>query len=155
MNYLEQLLSEWYEYNGYFLRKNVRIGKRKEGGYAGELDIVALNTKSNHLIHLEVSSDTESWSKREALYERKFRVAKDFISSLFEGIDLPELEQHAVFLFGAKTRDTIGGGKIVLVSELMQTIYNDLKNKSIQNEIVPENFPLIRTIQIFISSSNK
>ena len=152
MNYLEQLLSEWYQYKGYFVRQNVRVGKRKEGGYAGELDIVALNTKTNHLVHLEPSSDTDSWDKRETRYERKFRVAKEFIPTIFEGIEkLPELEQKAIFLFGAKSRETIGGGEVVLVSEIMKEIYGYLKNKSVQNEIVPENFPLIRTIQIFIS----
>lgn len=156
MNYLEQLLAEWYEYKGYFIRQNVRIGKRKEGGYAGELDIVALNTKTNHLVHLEPSSDTDSWDKREERYERKYRVAKEFIPGLFEGIDkLPDLEQQAVFLFGAKSRENIGGGKVVLVSEILQTIYDDLKNKSIQNEIVPESYPLIRTLQLFVSNMDK
>ncbi|MEO8769600.1 MAG: hypothetical protein ABI402_05930 [Ferruginibacter sp.] len=153
MNYLEQLLSEWYQYKGYFVRQNVRVGKRKAGGYAGELDIVALNTKTNHLIHLEPSSDTHSWAKREERYEKKFKTGKEYISSLFDGIDnLPEIEQVAIFLFGSKTKKTIGGGKVVLVSEMMQQIYEDLKHKSFQKEIVPENFPLIRTIQIFISS---
>ena len=26
-NYLEQLVAEWYEYQGYFVRRNVLVGK--------------------------------------------------------------------------------------------------------------------------------
>lgn len=156
MNYLEQLLSEWYQYKGYFVRQNVRVGKRKSGGYDGELDIVAFNPLTNHLIHLEPSSDTSSWKEREERYERKFRVAKEYIHSLFGNLDKSiEIEQVAVFLFGAKTKAKIGGGKVFLVSEIMKDINEDLKNKQITKEIVPENFPLLRTIQIFITSMQK
>ena len=40
-NFLEQLVREWYEYQGYFVRQNVNVGKRAKGGYECELDIVA------------------------------------------------------------------------------------------------------------------
>jgi hypothetical protein len=42
-NYLEQLLAEWYEFQGYFIRQNVWVGKRPQGGYECELDIVAFH----------------------------------------------------------------------------------------------------------------
>ena len=42
-NYLEQLVAEWYDYKGYFLRRNVLVGKRAQGGYESELDIVAFH----------------------------------------------------------------------------------------------------------------
>lgn len=32
-NYLEQLASEWYEFQGYFVRRNIRVGRRLEGGH--------------------------------------------------------------------------------------------------------------------------
>lgn len=152
MNFLEQLIAEWYQYKGYFVRQNVRVGKRDKGGYEGELDIVAYHPETKHLIHLEPSSDTDSWAKRESRYERKFRTGKTHIKSLFKGLELSEVEQKAVFLFGAKTRKKIGGGEIMMVSELIHEIHNDLKEKSIQKAIVPENFPHLRTIQVYISS---
>ena len=32
MNHLEQLTAEWYEFRGYFVRRNVQVGRRlKEG----------------------------------------------------------------------------------------------------------------------------
>lgn len=32
MNYLESLVAEWLEYRGYFVRRNVKVGKRQKGG---------------------------------------------------------------------------------------------------------------------------
>ena len=64
-NYLEQLLAEWYEFRAYFVRRNVLVGKRARGGYDCELDIVAFNPVTKHLVHLEPSMDTYSWDRRE------------------------------------------------------------------------------------------
>lgn len=153
MNFLEQLIAEWYEYKGYFVKRNIKIGKRAKGGYETEIDIVAFNPKTNHLIHLEPSSDTDSWKIREERYEKKFRIAKTYIPEIFEGIKIPSIEQVAVFLNGAKSKDVIGGGKVVLMSEIMSEIKSTLEKKSIMNEIVPESYPLIRTIHIFIATT--
>src|SRR5690554_419807 len=40
MNHLEQLVAEWYEYRGYFVRRNIQVGPRANGGYECELDAV-------------------------------------------------------------------------------------------------------------------
>jgi hypothetical protein len=43
-NYLEQLLAEWYEFQGYFIRQNVYVGiANGRRGYECELDIVAFH----------------------------------------------------------------------------------------------------------------
>jgi hypothetical protein len=155
MNVLEQLLAEWYQYKGYYVRQNVRVGKRKQGGYEGEVDIVAFNPIKKHLLHIEASTDTISWEKRDMKYEKKFRVCKTYIPSLFEGFELPELDQRVVLMFGSSSKKTTGGVRVILLKELMQEIYNDLKNKKLLNEMVPENYPLIRSIQMFISCMHK
>lgn len=62
-NFLEQLLREWYEYKGYFVRNNVLVGKLDKGGYATELDIVAFHPETKHVVHLEPSMDADSWVK--------------------------------------------------------------------------------------------
>lgn len=31
-NHLEQLVAEWYEFEGYFVRRNVMVGRRPSGG---------------------------------------------------------------------------------------------------------------------------
>jgi hypothetical protein len=96
-NYLEQLLAEWYEYQGYFLRRNVMVGKREKGGYECELDIVAFNPGKNHLIQIEPSIDADSWKRREERYLKKFEAGRKYIPQLFHGFDIPEkIDQVAV-----------------------------------------------------------
>ena len=65
MNHLEQIVGEWYEYSGYFVRRNVLVGKRSKGGYEGELDIVAFNPQTDHLVHIEPSLDADAWGRLE------------------------------------------------------------------------------------------
>lgn len=59
-NYLEQLVGEWYEYRGYFVRRNVLVGKRAKGGYDCELDVVAFHPAKHHLVQIEPSMDADS-----------------------------------------------------------------------------------------------
>lgn len=151
MNFLEELIAEWYEYQGYFIRRNIKVQPRDRGGYEGELDVIAFHPESKHLIHIEASTDTDSWNTRERRFNKKFELGRTHIPQIFSGLDLPtEIEQIAVFYLGSKTRETIGGGKLMMVSELLKIIYDDLKSKSIWNKVVPESFPLIRMLQVFI-----
>jgi hypothetical protein len=149
MNHLEQLVGEWFEYNGYFVRRNVLVGRRPAGGYDCELDVVAFNPRTKHLVHVEPSLDANSWAKRELRYEKKFKAGRDHIPELLSGNDVPmDFDQIVLLLFGSKVNhETIGGGRIVLVSELYQEITLGLRGKRVNSKAVPEQFPLLRTIQ--------
>src|SRR5882672_2600591 len=57
VSHLEDLLCEYYEWQGYIVRRNIKVGRLGHGGWEGELDIVAYHPKSNHLVHLEPSLD--------------------------------------------------------------------------------------------------
>lgn len=148
-NYLEQLVSEWYSYQGYFIRQNIHVGKRQAGGYECELDIVAFSPEKNHLIHIEPSMDTDSWATREVRYKRKFEAGMKHIPSLFKGFKIPKtIEQIALFSYAStKNRLKLGGGKIMTVRELFQQISAELENKRVAKEIVPQSLPILRTIQ--------
>jgi hypothetical protein len=89
INFLEQVVSEWYEFRGYFVRRNVRVGPRTKGGHESELDIVASHPEKKHLVHIEPSSDAASWEARELKYKKKFDAGKKYIPALFAGLDLP------------------------------------------------------------------
>lgn len=45
MNFLEQLIAEWYEYNGYFMRINLKFGKNanRRGVYVGKINVVDIS----------------------------------------------------------------------------------------------------------------
>ena len=148
-NHLEQLLAEWYEFQGYYLRRNVLVGKRPQGGYACELDIVGFNPVKRHLLHIEASLDADSWSRREERYERKFRLGKEHIPGLFHGLDLPsEIDQRAVLVFASKVNNqTIGGGRIMLADEVVEEILTALRGRRLASNMIPEHMPLLRTLQ--------
>jgi hypothetical protein len=149
MNYLEQLVAEWYEYQGYFVRRNVNVGRRSSGGYECELDVVAFHPENKHLVQVEPSMDASSWSVRETRYRKKFEAGKKYIPTLFSGLNIPtEIEQIALFEFASKTnKTTLAGGHIMLVSELLAQISATIKSRKIANAAVAQQYPILRTIQ--------
>lgn len=156
-NFLEQLVAEWYEYQGYFVRRNVPVGRRTKGGYECELDVVAFNPAKRHLAHIEPSMDAESWETRERRYRKKFEAGRKYIPGLFPGFDVPqEIEQIAILVFASKVNHpTLGGGKVLLVPELMREIMEDLSDKKIAANAVPEHHALLRTLQFVVEYRKK
>src|SRR5690242_17667960 len=118
VNFLEQLAAEWYEFQGYYVRRNVKVGPRARGGHEGELDIVAFHPERRHLVHVEPSTDSQSWEKREQRYKKKFAAGRRYIPGLFPGLSLPkDIEQLALLVFASKRSHTqLGGGKLVTAS---------------------------------------
>jgi hypothetical protein len=156
-NFLEQLVAEWYEYKGYFVRRNVPVGKRARGGHESELDVVAFNPALRHLVHVEPSLDAESWEKRERLFKKKFDAGRKYIPRLFDGFDLPDdVEQIAILVFASKSNHPmLGGGKVLLISDLMRQIMEDLGDTKLVSNPVPEHHTLLRTLQFVIEYRKK
>jgi hypothetical protein len=148
-NHLEDLTAEWYGFRGYFVQRNIQVGKRAKGGYECELDIVALHPQNGHLIHIEPSMDTDSWARREVRYQRKFGAGRKYIPKLFEGFRLPnEIEQIALLTYGsAKNHSELAGGRIVMIQDLMTEILTSLNARPVASAAVPETYPLLRTLQ--------
>lgn len=149
MNHLEQLVSEWLQYRGYFVRVSVQVGPRDRGGFEGELDVVALNPVTQHLLHVECSLDALSAEKREERFAGKFERGRRFIKDAFRGIPLPEtIEQVLVLQFASGRTREIGGARLVTVREFVHEMYEGLKGTSPASKAVPSNLPLLRTIQL-------
>lgn len=150
MNHLESLVAEWHEYRGYFVRRNVHVGKRHNGGYECELDIVAFHPNTKHLVHIEPSMDSNTWTKREERYQKKFSAGRKYIPQLFQGVEIPgKIDQIALFGLGSGTTDRkmIAGGRIMMMPEFLGEIVTDLKKKRIEKEAIPEQYPLLRMVQ--------
>lgn len=149
MNFLEQLVAEWYEYQGYFVRRNALVGRRANGGWDCELDVVAFHPGRKHLIHVEPSMDTYSWAQREKRYSVKFLAGRKHIPKMFEGLKIPKcIQQVALFGYGSKkNHPTLCGAEVWLVSDLLSEITDALRPKKVANAAVSEQFPILRTIQ--------
>ncbi len=148
-NHLEDLVSEWYQFQGFFVRRNVRVGKRDRGGYDCELDIVAFHPAKRELVHIEPSLDSDKWERREERYSKKFAAGRRHIPSLFPGLDLPKRpDQIALFVYGARGKRTgLAGGRIVFIRELMNEILASLRDRRVAAAAIPSEFPLLRTLQ--------
>lgn len=148
-NHLEDLAAEWLEYNGYFVRKSVLVGKRDKGGFEGELDVVAVHPQTKHLLHVECSLDAHTWEKREERFKGKFERGRKYIGPLFEGFDLDvEPDQVALLMMGGGGRTHVGGARIVWVSDFVAEIMRALALKSPLKSAVPATLPLLRTMQL-------
>lgn len=148
-NHLEDLLAEWYEYRGFFVRRNVLVGRRPNGGYECELDVVAFHPTQKRLVHLEPSLDAASWEKREEKFAKKFAAGRKYIPELFRGLDVPKTpEQFAVLVFASNTSFTsIGGARIIFAGDVIAEILSDLRSKRLAKAAVSEQYPLLRTLQ--------
>jgi hypothetical protein len=149
MNFLEQLVAEWYEFNGYFVRRNVKVGPRTRGGYECELDVVAFHPEKKHLVHVEPSTAADSWAEREAKFAKKFKAGSRYIPALFSGLDIPaQIEQIALLGLGSnRERTTVGGGHLVMIGELMAQIRAVVVSRPIQSAAVPEQYVILRSLQ--------
>jgi len=149
MTHLEQLVAEWLDFRGYIVRPNVRVGLLSHGGHKGEIDVAAFHPITTHCLHVECSSDANSWKVREKTFERKFAIGSEFIGKeVFPWLESPKIEKWAVVWGGKRRRETVGGGKVITMNMLYRNIGRDVL-KLIQkgNRIFPEKYPLLRTIQ--------
>lgn len=150
--HLESLIFEYLDWRGYIVRRNLKVGKLTHGGWEMELDLIGYNHATGDLVHYEPSIDALSWSKREARYEKKFRAGKKYV---FEAVfpwlkkkDIP-VRQIAVFINHPNGRDTIAGGTIQSIDELMAEIRGEVASRGIMaSNAIPEQYPLLRTLQL-------
>ena len=155
MNFLEQICFEWYEYKGYFVRRNTLVGLLPRGGYECELDVVAFHPVTQHIIHIEPSMDAHSWAERERRFSKKFQAGRKYIPYMIPSFK-PSMSIEQVALFGlskTRVREELAGGKVWMISNLLKDIVNELHQKRIANEVVPQQYPLLRTIQFVCEHS--
>jgi hypothetical protein len=147
-NHLEQLVAEWYQFQGYFVRRNVQVGPRPKGGYECELDVVAFHPSLHRLVQIEPSLDADKWEKRELRYKKKFDAGQLYIPELFDGLVLPaQIDQVALFVYGGSKHSTVGGGRVLLIRDFMREILESIRTRRVDSAAIPEEFSLLRTLQ--------
>ena len=147
MNFLEQLVAEWYEYKGFFVRTNIKFGKRAAGGWEGEIDVVAFDPKKKHLIHVEASMDSYSWSERKNRFVKKFSDAKKHYKEVFD-FDFNSVQNRVIVGFiKTKPKVNFSGIEVTLVPDFVQEVTEYLSEQDPMKAAVPESYPLLRAIQ--------
>lgn len=152
-NHLETLIAQFYDWKGWVVRKNVKVGRRERGGYAGELDVVVYDPTTGKVIHYEPSTDATTWEKRAAKYARKFKMGRDYIAKdampwLKPGF---ELEQIAVFFQVPEHRREFQGAKAISIDELVRMIRDEIQKRGrVGKNAIPEQYDLLRTIQLLV-----
>jgi len=152
-NHLETLIFQYYDWKGWVVRKNIKVGRRDRGGYDGELDVVVYNPQSGRVIHYEPSTDATTWPKRKEKYKRKFELGKKYISTevfpwLKPGF---KLEQIAVFFLVPENRRDFQGGRAISIDELVKMIRDDIEKQGrVGKNAIPEQYDLLRMIQLVV-----
>lgn len=150
MNHLEALTAEWLNYQHYFVRSGIKVGKRERGGWDGELDVVAFHPSRQHFLHVECSIDAHKWEKRELRFRKKFEAGLKHARDLFSGMTLPTKLDQVIIHGYASAPDkhrTLGGGRLVTSGELTAEIMDGLP-RNLWKNAVPEQFSLLRTLQV-------
>lgn len=156
MNHLEKLTRQYYDWKGYLVKGNVKVGRLSHGGWAGELDIVAYHPQTEHLVHIEPSIDAHSWKRREERFEKKFRLGHDYIyKDVFPWLspDTP-LDQIAILI--TSTRNELCGATVISIDEFMKKLKEEIQEQGIMGKnAIPEEYDLLRTIQMAINGYHK
>ncbi len=149
MNFLEQLVSEWYAYRGHFVRTNIKFGKRAKGGWKGEMDVVAYHPTTSILTHVEASTDASPWGKRKVDINRKFKDANAHYEELFN-FEIREIKRLAIIsYFRPRTPVDFGNGiELLIIPQFVERITEDLSKRSPLRDAVPEEYPLLRAMQL-------
>ncbi|MGI9264303.1 MAG: hypothetical protein ACR2QU_05205 [Gammaproteobacteria bacterium] len=155
-NYLEQLASEWYEYRGFFVRRNVPVGQGGKGGHEAELTIVAIHPGDNRVVHIEPSMDAHSWEVREKRFTKKFKAGREHLADVTGGLCAAnEIEQIALIALGSRVNHpTLGGGIVLTIAGFMAEILEELKLRSSDELSVPQQYPILRTLE-FVAENRR
>jgi hypothetical protein len=154
MNFLEQLASEWYEYSGYFVRTNVKARRLPHGGWGMEVDVLAYEPHTKLLLHIEPTSDADSWPER-----KKRFLTKKFILSHGEyeeivGAQISKVRKIAIVGYGHYAKVDLNWGddiEVVLIPLFIKQIATKLKGQHPAKEAVPEGYPILRGMQMMLA----
>lgn len=154
MTFLEQLVAEWYEYGGYFVRSNVRARKRAKGGFDVELDVLAYDLSNNTLLHVETSGDADSWAERKRRFlTKKFILTRGEYEAIL-GHKVSKIRKIAIVGYARSAKANLKWGQnieVVVIPDFMKQIAEKLRSQRPAHEAVPEGFPLLRAMQTVLA----
>lgn len=151
MNFLEQLVAEWFTLQGYFVQTNLKFGKRGKGGWTGEIDVAAFNPSSRELVHVETSMDADRWEQRRERFARKFTSASRYLQHLFS-FEITRVRRVAIvgFSFTSRPRALGEGVEDKSLAQFVREVSEGLRERHPLKSAIPETLPLLRAMQFAI-----
>ena len=147
MNHLEEIIREYYKYIGYFVKTNIKFGKRVTGGYSGEVDVIAYKPNEEKLVHIECSQAALS---DKALVNEAQKKFPNYINYKSE-FKLEIKENYKIFIVGqssiSKQALMPEGVEHISIKQFMKEVYDSIP-ENFTHQAVPEVYPLLRTIQL-------
>lgn len=149
MNFLEELVAEWYDYRGFFVKTNIHTKKLSTGGYEGEIDVIAYDSNKKELFHIETSSDAKSWNDRKEIFQKKFNLKSEDYKKLLD-LEINSIQKIVLVSYNQPNTDIDfeDGIQLKTIPTLMLEIINDLKSLDPMKKIVNEKYPILRAIQL-------
>lgn len=151
MNFLEALAAEWYSWRGYFVRTNLKFGKRQRGGWEGEMDVVAFRPTKRELVHIETSMDGDRWKDRKKRLQRKFEAAEKHWDKLFS-FEIQKIQRIAVVGYSRSGNKGRLGRNIEVKSlpQFVAEICRCLQKTPPLKRAIPETLPHLRAMQFAV-----
>ncbi len=153
MNFLQQLASEWYRHEGYFIRTNVKALKRLKGGWDAELDVLGYDPLNGALLHVETSADAHSWTERKRSFIKKFLIDRTEYEKIL-GAKFKTIRKIAIVGYGRSTKADLKWDQsieVVLIPEFIRQVAATLRSQRFMREAIPEGYPMLRTIQMVLA----
>ena len=150
MTHLEELIAEYYQWQGHVVKCYAQVGKRIKGGWEMELDVVTYDPHANYLLHIEPSLDANSWAVREARFTKKFEAGRKYIfPALFPWLPTSTpLSQKAILISAGPSHRTLAGAEVQTVDEFIAEVRAAVVARGVlAKAAIPEHYPLLRTIQ--------
>ncbi len=150
MNHLEKLTRQYYDWQGYIVKGNIKVRRLSHGGWGGELDIVAYHPTTKHLVHIEPSLDADSWATREKRFYKKFKYGRDHIyKDVFPWLSPEKTQLEQIAILVSSSRKELSGGKVISIDEFTAEVREKISAIGIMRQnAIAEEYDLLRTIQL-------
>ena len=134
------------------MKTNLKFGKMPDGGYKGEMDVIAFHPQTKEFVHVEASTGAVSWENQCETIERKFELAWQHYDDRFQ---FPKGSTRLIAISGfgrvapAWAKERLGKSKITLesVPEFFRKVTADIQDRPITKGTISETLPLLRAIQ--------
>lgn len=155
MDYLQQLATEWYEYQGYFVHRDLWIGLEPDGSYECELDLVAFHPLRRHLVQIETSFDLLDWKEKEQHFQLKFEAGRKYLHRSFGAESRVHLDQIALVIGDDDTPPAVAGARVERLADLLSAIIAELQSFAMAELPIPGQWPVLRTLQFLAAYARR